>query len=290
MPTLRRLATSLLLAASLTSPALADPALWKVSDADSSIYLFGSVHVFTQQIDWRTAQFDALLNAADHVYFEVVMDVEAYSTIAQFTLTKGMFRDGRTLRDVLAPDEYARLSAAAASVGTEMAALERMQPWLASMSLVQGAYGKTTAGVETLVDGEVAPERKRGLETAAEQMGYLADAPLEEQVVTLMSTVAGIESGALVALDDMLAAWQDGDTAALAETIEAQVTPEDEALYDRLLTERNTRWATSLEELLATNDQSLIIVGAAHLVGPEGVPNLLRDRGYSVERIDGKAD
>ncbi len=286
MTKLRHLVAPLLLASGLATPALAEPAMWKVSDADSSIYLFGSVHVFTKAVDWRTPQFDAILDEADHVYFEVVMDIEAYSTITQITLTKGMFRDGRTLRDVLTPAQFTRLSAIASTVSADMFALERMQPWLATMTLMQGAYPKTTAGVDTLVDVEVEANRKRGLETAAEQMGFLSDAPLDEQVTTLMSTVDGIESGAVSALDDMIDAWQSGDTGALAATIEAQVTPDDQALYDRLLTDRNERWLAALEDLLATNDQSLVIVGAAHLVGPEGVPALLSDKGYMVERVD----
>lgn len=286
MTALRHIAAPLLLAGGLATPALAEPALWKVSDADSSIYLFGSIHVFTKPVDWRTPQFDAILNAADHVYFEVLMDIEAYSTITQITLTKGMFRDGRTLRDVLTPEQYTRLSAIADTVSADMVALERMQPWLATMTLMQGAYPETTAGVETLVDVEVATERKRGLETAAEQMGFLSDATLDEQVTTLMSTVDGIESGAVSALDDLIDAWQSGDTGALAAAIDAQVTPDDAALYDRLLTERNARWVAPLEELLAANDESLVIVGAAHLVGSDGVPALLQDRGYTVERID----
>ncbi|WP_423068166.1 TraB/GumN family protein [Devosia sp. CN2-171] len=286
MTKLRYIAAPLLLAGCLVTPALAEPALWRVSDADSSIYLFGSVHLFTKQVDWRTPQFDSILHSADHVYFEVVMDIEAYSTITQITLTKGMFRDGRTLRDVLTPAQFTRLSTIAGTVSADMAALQRMQPWLATMTLMQGAYPKTAAGVETLVDSEVDPRRKRGLETAAEQMGFLSDAPLDEQVTTLMSTLDGIESGAVSALDDLIDAWQSGDTASLAETIEAQVTPEDAALYNRLLTDRNARWVKPLETLLATDDRSLVIVGAAHLVGPDGVPALLRDRGYTVERVD----
>lgn len=286
MTKLRHIAAPLLLAGGLVTPALAEPALWRVSDADSSIYLFGSVHLFTKPVDWRTAQFDSILHTADHVYFEVVMDIEAYSTITQITLTKGMFRDGRTLRDVLTPAQFTRLSTIADTVGADMAALERMQPWLATMTLMQGAYPDTSAGVETLVDSDVDPGRKRGLETAAEQMGFLSDAPLDEQVTTLMSTLDGIEMGAVSALDELIDAWQSGDSGALAATIEAQVTPEDAALYNRLLTERNARWIKPLEKLLANDDRSLIIVGAAHLVGPDGVPALLRAKGYTVARVD----
>jgi uncharacterized protein YbaP (TraB family) len=283
---LRHLGISTALALGLATPALADPALWKVSDADSSIYLFGSVHIFTKQVDWRTPQFDRILESADHVYFEVVMDIEAYSTITQVTLTKGMFHDGRTLSDVLSKEEYDKLAEAASTLKVDMVTLDRMRPWLAAMTLVNAAYPNTSAGVELLVDADVPKERKRGLETAAEQMGFLSDMALDEQVNQLMSAVEGIESGAISELEPMIDAWQSGDTGSLAAQFEEQVTERDRAMYERLLTDRNARWMTELEKLLADNDQSLVIVGAGHLVGAEGVPALLKAEGYTVERID----
>ncbi|MDB5540348.1 MAG: hypothetical protein JWQ89_2075 [Devosia sp.] len=287
MRLLRRTIFSMLAAVALSGPALADPALWKVSDADSAVYLFGSVHMFTRDVDWRTPEFDAILKAAEHVYFEVVMDIEAYSTITQISITKGMLRDGKTLADLLTPDEHRRLSGVAAQSGLDVATLERMQPWFATMALMGGGSGiRTRAGVEMLLDAEIAPERKRSLETAAEQMGFLADAPIEEQIDALMSTVEGIESGATEALEPLMAAWERGDTSALLRAMTEQMTPRDRASYDTLVTKRNERWLTPIEQMLADNDDSLIIVGAGHLVGSGGVPALLEQRSYTVERVD----
>lgn len=289
MQWLRQLPASVLLTLGLATPALAEPALWKISDDDSAIYLFGSVHMFPYQLDWRSDGFNRLLATADHVWFEVVMDVEAYSTITRITMTQGFFRDGRSLRDVLEPADFARLAAAATAVGSDVTVLEGMQPWFAAMTLGDGARLKATAGVELLVDAEVAPERKRGLETAAEQMGFLADVPMADQVDALMSAVEGIEAGVSSQLVPMIEAWRRGNTAELGRVIEAQITDRDRAMYKRILTDRNHRWLDQLEALLADNDESLVIVGAAHLVGNDGVQALLRDRGYAVERIDGSA-
>ncbi len=274
------------LAALLATPALADPAMWKVSDADSAIYLFGSMHIFTRDIAWRTPRFDTILKDARHVYFEVVLDVEAYSTITYLTVTEGMFRDGQSLTGLLTDDEWDRLAAAATSLGVDPAPFHAMKPWLVSLTLGNAAMPKTSAGVEMLVDGEIAPERKRSLETAAEQMGFFIDTPLDEQVDGLMSLVEGIETGAITDLEPLVAAWEKGDTGALLSAFNAQVTERDRAAYDRLITTRNQNWVGPLEGLLADNDESLVIVGAAHLVGPDGVPALLQQAGYTVERID----
>jgi uncharacterized protein YbaP (TraB family) len=271
----------------LSGPALADPALWKVSDADSEIYLFGSVHIFTREMDdWRSDAFDAILKSADHVVFEVVLDIEAYSTITQISFTKGRLTGGQSLSQLLSTEDYDKVVAAAGKTGIDMAMLEHVQPWLATVMLMGAAMPKASAGVETLLDAEVAPERKRGLETAAEQMGFFADAPLDEQIDGLISTADGIEAGLVGMLDPLIAAWESGDTAALHATMTEQIQPRDRAIMERLIDDRNQRWLTPIEKMLADNDESLLVVGAGHLVGPMGVPALLKERGYTVERVD----
>jgi uncharacterized protein YbaP (TraB family) len=267
------------------SPAFADPAIWRVSDGDSSIHLFGSVHVFTREMDWRTPQFDGLLTAADKVVFEVVLNVDAYATIAQISLEKGRITDG-TLADLLQPDDYAQLTAAAGTLGIEMAVLDSLQPWLATMTLMQAAGPSMVGGVELQIDAEIPATRKASLETAAEQMGFFADAPMDEQIANLMSAVHGAESGIFLTLDPLIDAWARGDADGLLDAMESQLTAADQPAYDRLIRQRNERWIGPLEQMLAENADNFVIVGAAHLVGETGVPSLLAAEGYTVERVD----
>lgn len=290
MNLLRHIAFPAALALGLATPALADPALWKVSDADSSIYLFGSMHAFTRPVEWRTETFDHLLETADHVYFEVIMNVEAYSTITLKTMTDGRITDGRTIADLLTPEQYQRFETAVLLLGSQTAIFERMKPWLANMTLAAAAMPGATAGVETQVESEVSEDRERGLETAEEQMAFLSSPSIEDQVTELMSTVDGINSGVGLDLEPMIAAWESGDTAALDAAMTSYMSPADKPLYERLITKRNERWVDTLTKLLADNDQSLVIVGAGHLVGAGGVPALLYDAGYTVERIDDATD
>ncbi len=268
------------------TPAAADPSLWKISDTDSSVFLFGSMHAFPRAVDWRSAQFDHLLETAEHVYFEVVMDVEAYSTIAYVSMTKGRITDGGTLSDLLTRDQNQRLAEALAKLKLDPRVFAHLQPWMANMTIAGAALPQTTAGVELQVEPEVEAARKRGLETADQQMGFLADVPLQDQVVELMSSVDGVNSGAMMDLEPMLGAWEDGDTAALDAAMSGYMTADDKPLYDRLITRRNESWIPAIEKMLAANDQSLLIVGAGHLVGGGGVPALLEAAGYTVERID----
>lgn len=286
---LRQLLLASLTALGLAGPATADPAIWKVSDADSSIHLFGSVHVFTRDLDWRTPQFDALLAAADYVTFELVMDVDAYAVASQMGITKGRLPGGQTLAELLGPGDYDRFRSVASGAGLDPAAFDRMQPWLAALTLMSPGGVDMRAGVELTIEPTLPADRKRGLETAAEQMGFLADAPIDEQLASLRSTLDAMEAGVDFAFEPLVDAWLRGDADTLARLVEDQMQAGTDPVYDRLITRRNERWIAPLEQMLADNDDSLVIVGAAHLVGAQGVPALLTARGYTVERVDAPA-
>ncbi len=285
----RLLAAATLVLASGTA-ALAAPPLWQVSDADSSIWLFGSIHVFDRPMEWRTPQFDQLLRDADKVYFEMVFDREAYATITRLSILAGYIGDGRTLEDLLPADDYTRLASVVAARGGDIATYRFMMPWLVEMTLAAESQAgiRTTAGVELLLDAEIPADRKAGLETAEEQIGFLADLPLDLQIEGLMGTVAAFETGEdslFNASGDLFRAWESGDMLAIGRMMEQVADGPDAARYRILLTDRNQRWVPQIEQMLADNEQAMVIVGAAHLLGADGLPALLSDRGYSVERI-----
>jgi uncharacterized protein YbaP (TraB family) len=269
----------------LAGPSQAGPAMWRVSDADSSIHLFGSIHMFVREIDWRTPEFDAALAAADLVYFEMVFDEAAYATIGRMTLVEGRLRDGRTLWDVLTSDQAEIVRHAIASAGLDPLAFDYMQPWMAELMLSGGGMQDAKAGVEIQVDAEVPAERKRGLETAEEQMGFFASVTEADQVANLVTTA---EQLAMVdgrqVIEQLTDAWAKGDVSAL-DFLNREELGGGDARFDLLITRRNERWIDELETLLANNDNAMVIVGAGHLVGEGGVPELLRQAGYTVERI-----
>ena len=139
-----------------TAPALAEPALWKVSDADSHVWLFGSVHVLDWQRDWRTPQFNAALDQAELVYFELMLDANAFSEMTQLSFSEGLVRKGESLDDYLTDEQSARLEAIALEIGIEYRTLRRLRPWLAEMTLIQSTVlgsglEDTVAGVEILI-------------------------------------------------------------------------------------------------------------------------------------------
>ncbi|WP_374626479.1 TraB/GumN family protein [Devosia sp.] len=278
------LATCLVLGASL--PAAAEPAMWRVSDDDSHVWLFGSIHLFSRQMNWRTQTFDAALQDSEQVWFEMVFDAAAYATIARLTILDGRLRGGQRLSELLTEDQNERLDRAIAAAGLDPLIFDRLQPWMAEVTLSSGSVQGTTAGVDILIDAEVSPDKKRGFETAEEQLGFFSRVPLDQQIEGLMATIDALQAGGVERqLARMTDAWESGDTEALDALIRQEMGPADGVRYRRLLTDRNVRWVATIEDVLAEDVDSMVIVGTGHLVGPDGLPALLGQRGFTVERI-----
>lgn len=277
---------ALLALALTTAPALAEPALWKVSDADSHVWLFGSVHILDSEREWRTPQFDAALEESELVYFEVILDVDAYATMTRLTLTEGMNRGGKTLDDFLTVDQRAILRAIAAANGIDYATIRRMRPWLAELTLIQQSglgldISAGSAGVETLIADEIDDAREREFETPEFQFSLLAGRSEADQVASLMATANSL-SRQQGMLGEMVDVWLAGQPEALHEVMVSEFGSVEDPTYKRLLSDRNRNWVTEIEGILARNESAMIIVGAGHLAGPASVQVFLEERGYTV--------
>jgi uncharacterized protein YbaP (TraB family) len=139
--------------------------------------------------------------------------------------------------------------------------------------------------VELQVDAEVPAERKRGLETAEEQLGFFSAASEADQVANLVTSARQMEQmDSREIVEQLTDAWASGDVDAL-DFLNREELGGGDARFDQLITRRNQRWVGQLEGLLKDNDNALVIVGAGHLAGSGGIPALLEHAGYTVERI-----
>lgn len=276
------------------APALATPALWRVSDADSSIWLFGAVHILDQPRQWRSPAFDAVLNQSREVWFEMVLDAPSIAEITRLSISEGYYRDGTTLWSHLDADQTARVERAISAAGLGRQQIGQMRPWLASATLgVQFGGGLTPlAGVEMTVGAEIAPERQRGLETAAEQFAFIGGLPEAEQISDLLDTADAVanhdnagDTGKEIS-SQLYTAWISGDQVGLSTAITKGIGGPGMRLFDRLIGDRNRRWVPQTEQLLEENVPAIVIVGAGHLVGPYGVPAMLARAGYTVTRVE----
>lgn len=260
------------------------PALWKVADADTTIWLFGTVHVLAAGQDWYGGPVAAALEGAD----EVVTEALDPSGIAaqQAMLARSMLPKGETLRASLAAPDARDYEALLAAQGLKPDAFDRFKPWFAAVTLTTLPLvrrGISPAdGVEATIAAKAAAKPRLGLETVDEQLALLDGLPLAVQLAWLMQIVHDfdrIESES----DALFTAWGKGDVEALASL--ASEAGDDPILVETLLLKRNRTWAGWIRERLARPGTVFIGVGAAHLAGKGSVQDDLLATGVMVERV-----
>ncbi|MET0370214.1 MAG: TraB/GumN family protein [Sphingobium sp.] len=269
-------------------PVAVTPALWQVKDADTTIYLFGTVHVLKPGTEWLRPGVKAAFGKADELVLEIIEPEDA-NQMAAAMATRAIATDGMKLSDRLEPAAREKYQAAMTANGLPWASFEGFNPWMAGMALsvapLERLGYKAELGVEKTLSGAARAAGKRigALETVEQQIGYFAALPVEQQVTFLTVTVDGlpqVETEFATLIDH----WQKGEPDALAaemnESLEA--TPE---LADMLLTKRNAAWALWIKARLDKPGTVFIAVGAGHLAGRNSVQDQLSALGVASARV-----
>jgi uncharacterized protein len=264
------------------------PAMWRVADADATIYLFGTIHLLPKGVEWRTPAFEAAFAAADELVVEVALGADP-TVAAQTMMAMGLAEGLPPLVERVPEEHRATLRRAIAESGVPEAVLDRMRTWTAGLTLAAAAFQRLGLQGEFGADqgltrsaGE-AGKPVVGLETVEEQFGFFAGLSEESQRAFLIA--AAQESADIEAqFKAMLDAWLRGDTAAIAVTFDSELMAHPE-LYGALMTERNRRWADWLARRLDRPGTAFVAVGAGHLAGRDSVQDMLRAKGLRVERV-----
>ncbi|WP_416831758.1 MAG: TraB/GumN family protein [Erythrobacter sp.] len=263
------------------------PALWKVADEDTTIYLFGTVHALKPDVQWYDAEIDAALQSADTVVTEIKMDPESEAAMQQMALQRGMFTDGTTLRSVLDEEQTAKYEAALAGMGIPAATFDPFEPWMAGLTLtmlplLQKGYDPNS-GVDKIILGKSGDTAKDALETVEFQLGIFDGMPMDQQVEFMISAAEGAGEAEAM-LDKMVAEWVEGDAEGLAAVMNENM--EGEGFAEVLLYNRNVNWAEWIESRLETTPGTVFIaVGAGHLAGERSVQDYLAERGIETTRV-----
>lgn len=268
----------------------AGPALWVVRDADSTLYLFGTIHLMRPDVQWRTPAFEAALNASDHVYFEIKeIDPESAAAVQPLMSKYGLAEAGRGLSTVMTEADMARVDAVAAQLGAPPGAFEPFRPWMAALQvsvagIVKAGYSPTS-GIDPLIKAEAVAAGKpvSALETVEQQLKFFADLPDAVQADFLRQSLADFDQGP-AKLDAIVAAWSTGDVARLESEIVDEMKQWG-VVYDVLLVQRNADWARQIKAMLEGSGTTFIAVGAGHLVGPDSVQAALAREGVTAERL-----
>lgn len=272
--------------AAATAAAPKGPALWKVSDADTTIYLFGTVHVLPPAIEWYDATIAKALEGSDILVTEIPMDPASEAGMQQLVMAKGMLPAGTTLRSLLNPEQTTQYTAALAKLGAPPEAFDPMKPWLVGLTfsllpVMQSGYDPNS-GVEKVLLSKIGTKPTGALETAEFQLGIFDGMTNDAQVTFMMEATTGMDK-AKPMLDRMVAEWAEGDADQLAEVMNEGM--DDPKVAEALLYNRNANWANWIDNRLDQPGTVFIAVGAGHLAGAKSVQDFLSQKGIKVTRV-----
>lgn len=287
---LMRAAVALAAALTLVScaPRNEGPALWRIADADSEIWLFGTVHVLPRELAWRSTRVDRAFASAETIVFETDVDADGRAAFDALVRDQGRLPAGESLTARLTQADRERLARVAGRLHMNPAALDQLRPWLAalqvSLAFAQAAGGDPGAGVESVLKPEAEAARKtlRYLELPEDQIRALSTLSAEAEARFFSASLRQIEDEADT-IDEIDQAWARGDVQTLGPMLHEQLNEAGPEVRAAIITDRNTRWTEQIAQMLDGEGRVFIAVGAAHLVGDDSVVAQLRARGIAVE-------
>lgn len=265
------------------------PAMWKVADEDTTIYLFGTVHILPKEVEWLDVTITDALAKSDIIVTELPMDPQSQAAMAPLVQKLGMLPQGTKLRSLLTKEQTATYEEAFTKLGLPPQVAEQFdtfKPWFAGLNLsmlplLMSGY-TPDSGVEKVLLTKAGNKPQGALETAEFQFGVFDNLPQEAQIAFLMEAATGVEEGKTV-LDRMVAAWVKGDAEQLAAIMNEGM--DDPALMDALLHSRNANWADWIAERMEQPGTVFIAVGAGHLAGEKSVQDMLAAKGIASTRV-----
>jgi uncharacterized protein YbaP (TraB family) len=263
-----------------------DPALWVVKDEDTTIYLFGSIHLLKPGLGWFDDGVKTAFDSSDQLVLELVEPpaAEVQALFGKFA----MDQQGKTLRSKMNDADRAVYEAAMGKLGIPAPAFDPFEPWAAGITLSVVAMQKSgfdpNSGVEKQLTAAAKVSNKpiAGLETMEFQLGLFDTLPEAEQITFLVETAKLIDEVASTT-DKMVAMWASAETDSLGQLMNEGLT--SRTLYDALLTKRNANWAKWISARMAKPGVTFMAVGAGHLAGPTSVQNLLPAYGLNATRV-----
>ncbi|HUR06790.1 MAG TPA: TraB/GumN family protein, partial [Nonomuraea sp.] len=278
--------------ATVDAPQALPPArhfVWRVAKNDAPVaWLVGSVHVLKSDAYPLPDVFQKAFRESGVLIEEVDLGAANDMAAVMPAASKALLTGGATLGQLLDRETYALVESKAAAAGVPMLLLERVKPWMVAMTLSvpalrQAGFDPALGLDQHFFDRAQADKRPvRGLETVAYQIDRLDGLSLEVQIAMLKAVLSDVDTQ-VAAVGEIVAAWRAGDVAALEQVL-LQEFRESPAVYQRLLVERNEAWTPKIAACAAEPRPCLVVVGGAHLVGPDSVVALLRRAGFTVEQ------
>jgi uncharacterized protein YbaP (TraB family) len=264
------------------------PAMWKVADADTTLYLFGTIHLLPKGQGWRTPAMDSALAGSDELVLEVA-NIDDMMAAAQAMAKLGFSPGLPPIAERVPEGKRAAMRSMIAESGYPEAVFDRLETWAAALSLMGVTFKRLgldpSLGVEKQIGAPFRASGKTvtGLETVEQQLGYFDTLSEGAQRALLLSVVED-SADTRAQFRKMLEAWASGDLKGIARTFddETQMSPE---LKAALMSRRNAAWADWLAKRMDRPGTAFVAVGAGHLVGEDSVQAMLKKKGIRAKRV-----
>ena len=266
----------------------ANPALWVVKDADTTIYMFGTFHLLDGKRDWFNDEVKTAFDASSELMLEAILP-ENLAEMQPLVLKYAVDPKGRTLTQKLSPAIKAKLDKELGALGVPPKAFDPLEPWFVSMTL-------TSMGAQRLgLKPEFGPEailmkaaKERGttigeLEGIERQLSIFDRLPEAAQIASMEETLGDMPKLG-EKLQPLLNAWTSGDTEGLVRLLDEGADKQPE-LRKAMFTDRNAEWAEWVSERMQKPGTVFMAVGAGHLGGKDSVQSFLAKKGLKAERV-----
>jgi hypothetical protein len=262
--------------------------LWKVHSGPRLVYLAGSVHALSADVYPLSPAFEQAFSASGTLVEEIDLAEAESLTLAPALLAKGMNVDGRRFNDMVSKETAALVAARLKDSGLPVEMFQMMKPWMVMLTVAALEAQKAGLDPQLGLDKYFYDRAKEagktilGLETAQSQIDRLDNMSSDLQEQLLRSSLSEAET-ARNSLKLIVTAWQRGDSATLEKTLLSDFA-QYPAAYKSLIVERNQNWIPQIDACLARSQPCMVVVGAAHLVGPDGLLALMQQKGYRIEQ------
>lgn len=265
------------------------PALWSVSDADTTVYLFGTIHLLPENFKWRTAKFDKAVAGSNELVVETIIDDKNPMQLLGILTQLGFSDKVPPIAERVSPQKRALLEEAIRKSAIPRPAFDKMETWAAAFMLLGIQFKElglqSEEGVEVTLRNSFKTQGKAigQLETNAEQLGFFDTLPEKAQQALLEGAIERPQD-VTKQFQGMLQAWSRGDVTSIARSFNHDLSESPE-LKDALIKRRNANWSRWIEQRMARPGALMIAVGAGHLAGPDSVIAMLKRDGFRVRRV-----
>ncbi|MCF6221127.1 MAG: TraB/GumN family protein [Robiginitomaculum sp.] len=266
------------------------PAIWKVSDNDSTLYLFGTVHLMQPDINWQRRDMQAAFDDVGIVFFETPDDDKSALKTSMLQRQYGIYPGGERLQDHLDGININRLTAAAYNADVPLERLDNFRPWLAADILTVAGADKAGLRYENSADAVMrtkavkAKKSIRALDTVEAYFDAVAKQPDWVQLRAFEQTIKNFNT-LVHDTKSVNADWLIGNTERLETNVLAPARESSPELYAALFTARNKKWVRSLDEFMKGDTNAMVVAGIGHMLGEGGLPTRFEDLGFKVERV-----